>query len=80
MRAKQHGIKSDLARIDRLRDEDIDYSDIPELEDEFFEQPLVRWPPKKKTITIRVDPISSGWAGFPVILRTMRSTTTTGTH
>jgi len=36
--------------------------------------------PTLKTITIRVDPISSGWAGFPVILRTMRSTTTTGTH
>ena len=61
MRAKQHGIKSDLARIDRLRDEDIDYSDIPELEDEFFEQPLVRWPPKKETITIRVDSDVLGW-------------------
>ena len=33
-----------------------------------------------KTITIRVDPASPGWAGFPVILRTMRSTTTKGTH
>ena len=29
-------IKSDLARIDRMTDEDIDYSDIPELGDEFF--------------------------------------------
>ena len=36
--------------------------------------------PTLKTITIRVDPTSSGWAGFPVILRTMRSATTTGTH
>lgn len=34
--------------------------------------------PTLKTITIRVDPLSSGWAGFPVILRTMRSTTTKG--
>ena len=29
-------IKSDLARIDRMKDSDIDYSDIPELGDEFF--------------------------------------------
>ena len=29
-------IKSDLARLDRMKDEDIDYSDIPELGDEFF--------------------------------------------
>jgi len=36
--------------------------------------------PTLKTITIRVDPSSPGWAGFPVILRTIRSTTTKGTH
>ena len=36
--------------------------------------------PTLKTITIRVDPTGSGWAGFPVILRTMRSATTKGTH
>ncbi len=36
--------------------------------------------PTLKTITIQVDPMSSGWAGFPVILRTMRSATTKGTH
>lgn len=29
-------IKSDLTRLDRMKDEDIDYSDIPELGDEFF--------------------------------------------
>ena len=36
--------------------------------------------PTLKTITIRVDPTSPGWAGFPVILRTVRSTTTKGTN
>jgi len=36
--------------------------------------------PTLKTITIRVDPASAGWAGFPVILRTTRSATTTGTY
>ena len=34
-------IKSDLARIDKLRDKDIDYSDIPELGEAVFAQPLV---------------------------------------
>ena len=36
--------------------------------------------PTLKTITIRVDPLGAGWAGFPVILRTMRSAMTKGTH
>ncbi|MDX6383932.1 MAG: hypothetical protein QOK48_1505 [Blastocatellia bacterium] len=36
--------------------------------------------PTLKTITIRVDPTGTGWAGFPVILRTMRSATSKGTH
>jgi uncharacterized protein (DUF4415 family) len=50
-----------LDRIDRLRDEDIDYSDIPELGDEVFAKPLAPWPPKKETITIRVDSDVLGW-------------------
>ena len=33
-----------------------------------------------KTITIRVDPMTSGWGAFPVIVRTARSTTTKGAH
>jgi prepilin-type N-terminal cleavage/methylation domain-containing protein len=36
--------------------------------------------PTLKTITIRVDPTSPGWAGSPVILRTARSATTKGSH
>jgi hypothetical protein len=39
-------IKSDLARIDRMTDQDIDCSDIPELGDEFFTKALV---PNKAT-------------------------------
>jgi len=30
--------KTDLARIDRMTDKDIDYSDIPALDDEFFKK------------------------------------------
>ena len=36
--------------------------------------------PTLKTITIRVDPQSPGWAGFPVILRTVRSANVQGTN
>ena len=61
MPAKERAIKSDLTRIDKLSDEDIDYSDMPELDDKVFAQPLVPWPPKKETITIRVDADVLGW-------------------
>lgn len=50
-----------LRRLDKLRDEDVDYSDIPALDDDVFAQPLVEWPPKKKAITIRVDSDVLGW-------------------
>ena len=36
--------------------------------------------PTLKTITIRVDPTSPGWAGFPVIIRTVRSDATGGVN
>ena len=39
--------KSDLKRIDRMKDEDIDYSDIPELDDAFFATARVVVPPGK---------------------------------
>jgi len=40
--------KSDLARIDRMRDADIDYSDIPPLDKTFLTKATVAWPPVKK--------------------------------
>jgi uncharacterized protein (DUF4415 family) len=61
MAVKENAIKSDLARVDKLRDEDVDCGDIPELDDAVFAQPLVPWPPKKETITIRVDTDVVGW-------------------
>lgn len=38
MPVKQRDIRSDLTRIDKLQDEDIDYSDIRELDDLVFAQ------------------------------------------
>ncbi len=48
-------IKSDLARIDRMKVADIDYSDIPDLGNEFFTKATVPWPPVKHQLTIRLD-------------------------
>ena len=48
-------IKSDLARLDRMKDSDIDYSDIPPLGDEFFKKATIAWPPPKNQLTIRLD-------------------------
>lgn len=49
-------IKSDVARLDRLKDRDIDYSDIPPLDDAFFKKAtMVAWPPVKRQVTIRLD-------------------------
>jgi uncharacterized protein (DUF4415 family) len=52
---KRKSIKSDLERIDRLSDADIDYSDIPALDTTFLKRAMVPWPPVKKQLTIRLD-------------------------
>ena len=48
-------IKSDLARVDALSDEQIDDSDIPALGDEFLTKAVAAWPPVKKQLTVRLD-------------------------
>ena len=54
-------IRSDLARIDRLRDGDIDYSDIPPLDKTFLKKATAAWPPVKKQLTIRLDADVLAW-------------------
>jgi uncharacterized protein (DUF4415 family) len=54
-------IKSDLARIDRMRGADIDYSDIPPLGKSFLKKATVAWPPEKKQLTIRLDADVLAW-------------------
>ena len=48
-------IKSDLARIDRIKDAGIDYSDIPPLDKSFFTKATEAWPPTMRQLTIRLD-------------------------
>jgi len=44
-----------LAKVDATREADIDYTDSPPLDDSFFSRALVDWPPRKESVTIRVD-------------------------
>ena len=53
--------KSDLKRIDQMTDEDIDYSDIPEVDAAFFASARIVVPPGKKQVTIRLDSDVLAW-------------------
>jgi uncharacterized protein (DUF4415 family) len=57
----EKSIKSDLARLDRTRDADIDYSDIPPLDKAFLKKATAPWPPVKKQLTIRLDADVLDW-------------------
>jgi uncharacterized protein (DUF4415 family) len=54
-------IKSDLARVDRMKDAEIDYSDIPPLDKSFFTKATEAWPPAKQQLTIRLDADVLNW-------------------
>ncbi len=57
----KRSIKSDLKRIDAQGDQDIDYSDIPELDKDFFKKARVVVPPGKKQLTLRLDADVLAW-------------------
>jgi hypothetical protein len=45
--------KTDWKRIDAMKDEEIDYSEIPELGDDFFKDALLKMPENKAIVTIK---------------------------
>lgn len=47
--------RTDWKRLEEMRDEDIDYSDIPPLTEEFWENAVLVRPGKKDQISFRVD-------------------------
>jgi uncharacterized protein (DUF4415 family) len=60
MKRKSTSVKSqtDFARLDKMKDEDIDFSDAPEITPEKFAKAIVRrgLKPRTKTqVTLRVD-------------------------
>lgn len=48
--------RTDWERVTKMKDDVIDYSDIPPLRDDFFKEAQIRWPEKKKQVTLRIDP------------------------
>ena len=46
--------KTSINRLNKMKDGDIDYSDIPELDDDFFKNAQLRLP-AKQTVTMRMD-------------------------
>ena len=53
--ATKNKSRTDWARIDSMKDEEIDLSDIPELDEEFFKNAAL-WPGLNKPILLRLDP------------------------
>jgi uncharacterized protein (DUF4415 family) len=47
--------RTDWARVDKMRDVDIDFSENPPLGKDFWAE-AVLWPGPKKQITLRLDP------------------------
>lgn len=50
-----------INRIKNIQDKDIDYSDIPELDDDFWEHAEVKEPEPKKSVTLRLDTDVLNW-------------------
>ncbi len=53
--------KTDWKRLGKMSDKDIDYSDIPQMREDFFKKAILRLPDPKSTITIRIDSEVLNW-------------------
>jgi uncharacterized protein (DUF4415 family) len=52
---------SDLKRLRNLKDEEIDYSDIPELDEAFLKKAVIVLPQPKAAVCIRLDQEVLDW-------------------
>jgi len=53
--------KTDWNRVDAMKDEDINTSDIPPLSEDFFAKAQFKMPPSSVTIAVEVDPETFAW-------------------
>jgi len=53
--------RTDWERLEKMSDSDIDFSDIPELDADFFRNAKVRMPRTKKAVSIRLDQDVLAW-------------------
>ncbi len=54
-------LKTDWGKLENMSDQDIDYSDIPPLDKDFFKKGKLRLPKSKPLISIRIDPDVLEW-------------------
>ena len=47
--------KQRLKEIEHIKNKEIDYSDIPELDDSFWDNAKIEYPENKKPVTLRLD-------------------------
>ena len=52
---------TDWKRLESMRDDEIDFSDIPELDEEFFRNAEIRLPQKKQHVSMRLDAEVLDW-------------------
>jgi uncharacterized protein (DUF4415 family) len=55
VKASRKRSKTDWHRIETMKDQGIDVSDNPELDEQFFRE-AIWWPGPKQQITLRLDP------------------------
>ena len=60
-KASKKKSKTDWDKLEKMSDQDIDYSDIPPLDSEFFRKGKLRMPKSKPLISIRLDPDVLEW-------------------
>lgn len=53
--------RTNYKRLDNMKDEEIDFSDIPELSDEFWKNVRMLRPSKKEMISLRIDKDILDW-------------------
>ena len=58
---RKKSIKSDLKRLDKMKDEEIDYSEIPEFDEEFLRTVDMKISPGKKPVALRLDADMLEW-------------------
>lgn len=52
---------TDWARLRRMKDQDIDFSDIPPVDRAVLKKMVIRMPEKKAALSIRLDPGVVAW-------------------
>ena len=57
----KRSFESDLKKLDAMKDEDIDYSDIAEFDDTLLKSVEMKFSPGKKQIAIRIDTDVLDW-------------------